>query len=368
MVSGVDFNFSKAAFLFLFLIPIFLFQLGLLRHRKKQQRAYATLETLSRLMIPRSSLYALTKMGGWLLIWTLGCIALMEPFGNIRFPKTAANAPSSKALATPHFTPHEVIFLVDTSASMGVPDGYDGNTRLEEAKIIMEDIMRQLNGQTVSLYAFTSELSAVVPPTLDYLFIRLSMKELHIDEGDVGGTRFAPILKSLQEQAFPDPSPKQYTVFMLTDGGDTQLETLKGEARELAKQAILNAIKDPQKFHLRLFTIGIGSLKPTAIPHVDEGGKPVLSKLEPEILEELAERDRGKYVMAGEWTSWDLAQELKREMGEDPLIYPQGSSSDRQFSTADQKKIVVDWYFQIPLGLALLFYAINLLLPDVRRI
>ena len=186
---------------------------------------------------------------------------------------------------------------------MGVPDGSEGRTRLEEAKALMEDFMQQLNGQTVSLFAFTSELSAIVPPTVDYLFVRMAIRELNIDEGDVGGTRFAPVLKVLQSDAFSYESSKRYSVMMLTDGGDNQLESLKGAAREEEKEAILTAISNPPGLHLRLFTIGIGSLKPQNIPHVMDAGKSVESKLEETILKELAARNRGNYFRASDWTS-----------------------------------------------------------------
>lgn len=364
MINEVYFNFPKASYLLLLLVPLFIFQFILLRYRKKKLHAYAPGKVLPSLLTPRSFILTLTKMGGWLLIWALACMALMEPFGNIR-PSVQSN-PSDEHLKS-FFTPHEVIFLVDTSASMGVPDSIDGNTRLEEAKNIMEDMMRQLNGQTVSLYAFTSELSSIVPPTLDYLFARLSMKELHLDEGDVGGTRFAPILKSLQEQAFPQPLSKRYSIIMLSDGGDTQLEALTGEAKKTEQLKILNAVSNPQEFQIRLFTIGIGSLQPSPIPHATEGGKPVLSKLEPDILKELAKKNLGKYETASDWTSWDLASELKKEMGDDPLISPQ-KLHEKDSAGIVQNNIAVDWYFQIPLGLALLFYIFNLWLPDVRKV
>lgn len=361
MQPEVYFNFPQAAYLLLLLIPFIILQLLLIKYRKKRLHAYASSKTLSRLLIPRSFLLTLTKIGGWIAIWTLACLALMEPFGNIRSSTQKTSEDKQKTF----YAPHEVIFLVDTSASMGVPDGVDGNTRLEEAKIILEDIMRQLNGQMVSLYPFTSELSSLVPPTLDYLFVRLSMKELHIDEGDVGGTRFAPILADLQKEAFPNPSPKRYSVIMLSDGGDTQLESLTGEAQKGEQQKILNALSRPEGLHLKLFTIGIGSSQPTPIPHVSESGKPVLSKLEPAILQKLALKNRGKYFNASEWTSWDLAVEIKREMGEDPLITSQ-EFADR--GLIQQDSLLVDWYFQIPLALALLFYLFNLSIPDVRKV
>lgn len=189
MGRDVFFNTPQAAFLLFILLPILIGYLLLIRYRKRRQDAYAAQETIARLLTPRSRLMTFSKIGGWLIIWSLVCLALMEPFGNIRYPSLPGQA-SGSAKGIPHFAPHEIIFLTDTSASMGVPDGTDGNTRLEEAKLIMEDIMRQLNGQMVSLYAFTSELSAVVPSTLDYLFVRLSINDLHLDEGAIGGDTF----------------------------------------------------------------------------------------------------------------------------------------------------------------------------------
>lgn len=359
------FNLPQAGWLILLLLPLLYGQFALRKYRKRQQTNYAPLPLLSHLLVPRSSLLTYTKMMGWTLIWILSCLALMEPFGNLRYSPLAAHSPTQ---INTDFIPHEVIFLVDTSASMGVPDSPEKETRLEEAKVIMEDVIRQLHGQMVSLYAFTSELSALVPATLDYLFTRLSIKELHIDEGDVGGTRFAPVLKSLMQQAFPQTSRKRYTVIMLTDGGDTQLETLQGDAQEKERTAILNAIPNPQQLHVRLFTVGVGSLEAHPIPHVTFEGKPVSSKLQPEILQQLAEKTGGKFYLAQEWTSWDLAQQLLSQMESEEIVEQQELQVKQKVAAIKKEDLLVDLYYQIPLGLALLFYFLNLLLPDVRRL
>jgi Ca-activated chloride channel homolog len=364
----ITFNLPYAGFLLFLLVPLLFAQFALMRYRKRQQQAYAASTLLPRLLIPRSSTLTYTKIFGWGLIWTLACLALMGPYGNIRYASLGFHRPSPPSPVKPFAVPHEVIFLVDTSASMLVPDGSKGETRLEVSKAIIEDVIRQLRGQTASLYAFTSELTPLVPPTLDYLFLRLATRELHINEGDVGGTRFAPVLKALQQQAFPKISPKYYTVIMLTDGGDTELETLKGEAREKAREAILNAISDPQKLHLRLFTVGIGSLKPQPIPHVTFEGKPVFSQLEPDILKQLALQERGKYYMAQQWTSWNLAQDLISQISEDESMEQLEAQNERQVATVKKGDILTDLYFQIPLGLVILFYYLNFLLPDVRHL
>lgn len=365
MGREILFNFPQVVWFILLVIPFFLGQFALSHYRKKMQSAYAVPSLLSHLITARSPLLRYTKNVGWGLIWTLACLSLMEPFGNTRY--SSLSSPTTSTIQ-PQTIPHEVILLVDTSASMRVLDGYNGQSRLDTAKVIMEDILRQLHGQTVSLYAFTSELSAVVPPTLDYIFTRLMINDLQIDQGDVGGTRLAPILTTLKQQAFPEPSFKHYTIFMLTDGGDTQLETLTSNAQEQEKQAILTALPNPQQFHIKLFTIGLGSLKAQSIPNVTSNGKPVLSKLDPDILQLLAEHEQGKYYMAEKWTSWNLAQELVTEMNEKDLSDLQGTKTERKVAAFNKEDVIVDLYYQIPLGLVLLFYFLNLLLPDVRRL
>ena len=94
MGREIFFNFPQAAFLLIILVPILACQILLLFYRKKQLKAYASKQTLNRLLIPRSSLYTLTKMAGWSLIWILACAALMEPFGNIRYPSLPEQAHS----------------------------------------------------------------------------------------------------------------------------------------------------------------------------------------------------------------------------------------------------------------------------------
>lgn len=360
------FNFPEIGFLMLLLFPYFFGQFALMQHRNQIQSIYAAPQLLSQLQIPRSWIFKKTKVAGWTLIWILLCFAMMQPFGNIRYSPPPNDSLDLKSSAVS--VPREIIFLVDTSASMSVPDGLEGQNRLESAEDIIEDMLGQLQGQTVSLYAFTSQLSAVVPPTLDYIFTRLSLKELSIDQGDVGGTRLAPVLEELQKLAYPEPSPKYLSIFLFSDGGDNDLENSKGEDKEMAIESILKAIPNPQQFHLHLNAIGLGSLKPQKIPKVTNKGKPVFSKLEPGILEKLAERGRGKYYQADNWTTWDLAQELTVQIKKDDTIDINQLTESRKVAEVQKEDVIADLYYQIPLGLALLFYFLNLLLPDVRRI
>ena len=155
---------------------------------------------------------------------------------------------------------------------------------------------------------------------------------------------------------------------MFTDGGDTQLEQLSGNDLKKEEEKILNALPNPMTAHFNLFTIGLGSLKGQPIPRVNFNGKEVLSKLEPLILQRLSHRERGKYYMAEQWNSWDLAGELMNQIEQSALDHSQEQSKERRVMAVKQEELITDRYFQIPLGIALLFYFLNLLLPDVRRL
>lgn len=342
------FNFPTAAFLLLWLIPLLVGQWALKRYRDKQQAFYAAPSTLTHLLFPRSFRLTLLKNIGWLTIWALVCLALMAPFGNTRYLSSLSPASSTKLLRS------EVIFLVDTSASMRVLDGTHQESRLEEAKEIMEEIMKQLRGPIVSLYTFTSVLTPVVPPTLDYLFARLAIRDLQITQEGPGGTLFFPVLEALRQKIFSAPSSRHYTLILLSDGGDNEKEDKR----------VLEVLPNPSRFHFHLLTIGLGSTQAKAIPDVSFQGKPVLSRLEPTILKQLAEKNRGHYYMAEEWVSSDLAQEIVNQIDQEAFI---ASSSKREANPLKAEERIVDLYYQIPLGVALLLYLLNLLLPDVSR-
>lgn len=361
------FHFPIASFAFLFLIPLLIGQGFLWFYRQKQLHLYnATKSQRHYLLFPRSTKYEITKMAGWSFIWLLGCLSLMGPYGNIHYPVTPqASLPQSTPL---QYRPHEVIFLVDTSASMGTLDGFDQQSRLDTAKQLIEDIIGQLKGQSVSLYSFTSELTPIVPATQDYLFTRLATRGLTLNAGDVGGTNFQKVLQSLTNKLFTYPSMKLMTLILLSDGGDNQIESSTGEMRQKAEQAIIDALPNPQQFFIQSFIIGIGGSTPQPIPHVSKNNQPVESTLLPAILQLIATYLKGSYETASQWSSWSLSTHIVEQIGEDPLIKPEELlNSDKQMTLNGQSLIQSDLYFQIPLGVALLFYCLNLLLPEVEK-
>lgn len=358
------FEFPQAGYLLVIFFAIIGLQLFLHYDRLRRVQTYAVPHLLASLLIPRSNLISFAKTGAWGAVWILACFALMTPEGNIRYlPTTNLSLGNAEAAKNTH----QVIFLVDTSSSMTVSDGSNGQTRLSEAKEIMQNVMSQLKGSSVAVDAFTSVLTPVVPPTLDYLFTRLMIKELHANEGDVGGTDFKPVLVGFKNKVLADSTAYTSTVFLLSDGGDNEMYAGKQPSNE-ALDSILNDLPNPDTFHLKMYTIGLGRPTPSLIPRVTTAdGKPVSSQLQPELLEKLAERGKGQYFAAYQWNHWELAEKLmqviKQAQEENRL---EATHLKREVAPIKQDEKIADLYYQIPLGLAILLLLAGLILPDTR--
>lgn len=340
----MNFQHPWIAYLLLLLIPLLAMQLWLVRFRNRQIKFFAESSLLRRILHPRLRAVHNTKVVCSLLIWFFLVAALMDPFGNSRYANTFAENEGETGFG-------EVIFLVDTSASMGVKDGYDGQSRLQSAKLIMENMLQEFHGETVALYAFTSQLTLLVPPTLDYIFTRISIHDLTLNEGGVGGTLFAPVLSALQTQVFSRPTARQVTLVLFSDGGDTSSD----------ETTILQALAPSD--HLHLLAVGIGGVSPQVIPNVTDQGKEVTSALQAPLLQELAHKWDGKYFQASEWSAWSLSFALIEQIKQEGSLENVGRKKHAE-TLASGGAVIFDRYFQIPLALALLFYFIVLFLPE----
>lgn len=361
-VRDFDFTHPQAALLILWGIPLSLFQLYLYFYRIRITKSYAHATHLPQLLTRRSQRISLFKIFGWALAWFLLCLALMNPIGNLRYRHLTQNPHIQTTLAK--YRPHEVLFLVDTSASMSVPDGASGQTRLDQAKEIMDDIIRQLHGPTVSIYSLTSTLSTLVPSTLDYLFARLMIRSIHYDEGDQGGTLYGPTLEELLKKLNPNPE-KRYAIILFSDGSDNQIDELQGQEKEEALHKIAHLVDSPL-YNLRFYTVGLGSSLPREIPRVLYHGQPVKSALEPELLKRLAAQGHGTYYEAQRDISWNIAHHLAEKINQDQGV-SEKASTVKKIVGVKPEDLIYDLYFQIPLGIALALLLLLHILPEGRR-
>ncbi len=188
----------------------------------------------------------------------------------------------------------EIMIAVDVSRSMLAEDVVPN--RLERSKAEIRDLLAYLDGDQVGLIAFAGRASVVCPLTPDFGFLRLVLDNLNINSVTRGGTRLEePIRKATA--GFGTSGDLARVILLFTDGEDHDSFPLDA-AREAAERGI------------RVLVIGFGDEAGSEIVVTDpksgartritdEDGQPVISRLDGELLREIALLTEGAYVPAG---------------------------------------------------------------------
>jgi|GEM_PF-2113521 len=355
------YGFPAAAYLLLFLTLIILLFWGLYHAREKALNSFLSKDNLKLLLNPRPKSLYLTKAIIFCFVWLLATFALMEPKGNGHYLKGEKVKQEKGLNSLKKLKAHDLIFLIDASASMSINDSPSQKTRLEFAKEIVDEIASELKGENASLYAFTSVATKMSPPTPDLFFVRMMLRQISINEGAVPGTDIYISLKKIGERYFKPSKLKLTTLIMLSDGGDTKLTSTTGENRENALNQILGLISNPESLNLRVFTIGMGSSTDEIIPDVQYQGKPVYSKLESEVLKRLSEKGRGSYYEANNQTPFNIAKDLFKQMSQDDAYL----KDDLNDKPAPKELLIYQLFYQIPLALSLILLSLYIIFPNV---
>lgn len=376
-MQDLVFDYPEAAFFLLVLIVFFFLFYSNHLHRKKALKAFADRCLLSRLLVSRPCSLRLGKEVLFCLSWVAASMALMQPKGNARFLEenivdSEGEMMFGDALREDEFRRkfHEIVFLVDVSASMGVRDARLGKTRLEYAKEIIDEAISLLDGQNVSIYSFTSEASKQVPSTVDYLYTRLILRDLEINEGGGTGTDLMEALDRIRKDFSDGSLEKAKTLALLTDGGDIRLESLRGSARDNETNIILSRVSDFEMQNWQVYCIGMGTREGGEITGISFEGKPVTSSLDEELLLALSREGKGRYCFANDFTSSSLAGDivgfLQGRVSHEKASVLELSLGEIQIpvSEKNEAKATYDLYYQIPLAFAVLFLLFALLLPE----
>jgi Ca-activated chloride channel family protein len=208
-------------------------------------------------------------------------LALMRPQWGLRF------------VATPRVGA-EIMIALDVSRSMLADDAKP--SRLERAKAEIADLLAYLDQDHVGLIAFAGRASVLSPMTPDRSFLRLVLDGAGAHSVTRGGTNLAePIQKAVT--GLGEPGPAQRALILITDGEDHDSFAL-----DAARQAAEAGIK--------IIAIGFGDESGSEIyisdPRTgartllrDSAGDPVVSRLDGELLREIALATDGAYVPAG---------------------------------------------------------------------
>lgn len=363
-LDGMLYDFPSAVYTVFFVVLLSGLYWRLFQWRQEAGARFVSPELRDRVTTRRSRTAFLVKAMLISVAWVAAAMALTGPKGHGRYlvAERKQQAAQQERGVVRHRA-HDVVFLLDASASMNVHDARNGMTRLEYAKEIIDEVIDGLKGESVAVYAFTAQPTNIVPSTQDYLFARTMTRQIGINEGDVAGTDFVAALETVKDKHLS--GDKAVTLIVLSDGGDTRLESLQGRDRRKEEAAIVSRVMTASGGHLRVFTIGMGSLKGGVVPFVTYEDKEVLSALDEELLKMLSEQGGGRYYFAGDWNAFAIAHDLVTQIDAEDVVTEQNTS--RKVIVGGSRDLVYDYYFQVPLGLAIVALSWALLWPQVRR-
>ena len=244
----------------------------------------------------------------------------------------------------------DLIIAIDTSRSMLTEDVKPN--RLERAKLAVKDLIVKLRGDRIGLVAFSGSSFLTCPLTVDYGGFLLALEDLGPYTVSQGGTSLeTAIYEGIKGY---EKIPSQYkALIIITDG-----ENLQGDPLRAAKKAKEKGIK--------IFCIGIGTPEgelirvPTEKGEYeflkDKEGNFVKSRLEEQVLKDLALETNGAYVRA-----------TGAQFGLDYLYETRLSKMEKRDIEEKMRKQYTE-RFQFPLALGLLLLVIESVISTRRKI
>lgn len=271
---------DERALLGLAVIPLLLIlYLISARYQKRQLMKWGDQLLLNRLMPDFSSGRTLVKFLMWTIAYGILILALARPqFG------TKMSEVKHKGI--------EMIIALDVSNSMLAEDIQPN--RLENAKMAISRLVDRLENDKIGLIVFAGDAYIQMPVTTDYMAAKLFLNSINTQIVPKQGTAIASAIH-LAMRSFTPNSEKSRAIVIITDGEDHEEDAIEA-GKEAAAAGII------------IHTIGIGSAQGVPIPVVAAGGqkdyrtdyegKVIISKLNEDLLRQVAVAGGGTYVRA----------------------------------------------------------------------
>jgi Ca-activated chloride channel family protein len=242
----------------------------------------------------------------------------------------------------------DIIVAIDTSNSMLAEDV--GTNRLTRAKLAALDLMRRAKTDRLGLVAFAGAAFLECPLTLDDGAFSQSVNALDTKTISQGGTAIGEAITEA-DKAFKNESDNYKVLVLFTDGEDHDSDAVAA-AEKAAKEGMI------------IFPIGIGSAEGDTLrvrdDHgrietiKDEDGKPVVSRLNENLLKDIASATKGFYLPLRGTTTMDTLY----DRGLAPL--PKSDKAVKSFQHYNER-------FQLPLGISVALLIVEMFLPDRSR-
>ena len=274
----------------LWLVPLMIVALLLLvRMRRSALKRFGNYDTVKQLLRDVSSWRVYTKFT--LFTLAFACVVLAAAR-----PQFGAKLREEKSEGV------EMMLVVDVSNSMLAEDL--SPNRLDRTRYAIDKLFASLNQDRVGVVVFAGEAKVQLPITTDYRMARSFAKRLSTDGVGVQGTNLSDAI-DLASLSFSDREGASRVMILITDG-------------EAHDQGALEAAERASDRGITIFTIGIGSPEGAPIKIggdfvKDEKGEMVVSHLNEELLQAIAEKGNGGYIRAtnAEFGLTDIVKEIE---------------------------------------------------------
>ena len=236
----------------------------------------------------------------------------------------------------------EIVICLDVSNSMLAED-YSPN-RLDRAKLAISRLTDKLKDDRIGLIIFAGSSFVQLPVTTDYVSAKMFLGSIDTGSVPIQGTAIGDAIFTAI-RSFSAQSEKSRVSIVSSDG-----ENHEDDAVAAAREAAENGI--------RVYTVGVGSSEGRPIPFEgglmkDKDGEIVVTKLDEDMLRQVAKAGNGAYVHAG-----------NEEFGLNPIIDDIRRMEDEEFGS-----IVFEEYaeqFRYFFGIALALLVIEMLVGERR--
>ena len=331
------FRFANVELLYLLLlIPLLVAVYALAAYRRRRLVArFGNMELMRQLMPDFSS--ARLKLKALLFILAYACLVVAAAR-----PQLGSKLREEKARGV------EMMLVVDVSNSMLAED-FEPN-RLERTKYAINKLFEKLQQERVGLIAFAGEPKVQLPITSDYRMAQAFTKRLSPTLIAEQGTDVAKALQ-LAALSFSSHSENSRVIILITDG-----ESHEGDVMATAKMAAEQGI--------RIYTIGIGTPEGAPIEIggefiKDENDEMVVSKLDEQMLQDVAAATEGAYIRAA-----------KQDIGLEEIVKSINAMEKSELSTVRYEEY--NEQYQYPLAAALVLLLLEFVIlsrrnPRLRR-
>ena len=243
----------------------------------------------------------------------------------------------------------DLMVCVDVSNSMTCEDLKP--SRMEVARRALSQLIDQLRGDRMGIVVFAGDAFVQLPITSDRSAAKLFLNSVNTDAVGTQGTAIGAAIDLARESFDPNTSSGK-AIIVITDGENHE-DDAQGAARRAIEQGVV------------VHTVGMGAPQGGPLPlrrngqvtgyRKDRSNNTVISRLDEQMLKEIAAAGNGLYVRATERSAGinELLKELRTMDAQEVGTY--------RFASLDDQ-------YQYPLGIGLLLMTIGLLFGDRRHV